>query len=113
MSQTAKTAIAVDFLYGRGFDLHAYVSASKPGSGNDLYILREEIWCLLTLKCTVLRIAPETEMFLLVAVVVMSRADDGEMDEGGQIVDCQGSNPASTYNFECNSTQILQSLVFL
>lgn len=44
---------------------------------------------------------------------VMSRDDDGEIDEGGEIVDCQGSNPASPYNFESNSTQILQSSVFL
>lgn len=41
MSQTAKPAIAVDFLYGWGFDLHANVSASKLGSGTDLCILRE------------------------------------------------------------------------
>lgn len=43
----------------------------------------------------------------------MSRDNDGEIDEGGQIVDCQGSNPASTYNFESNATQILQFSVFL
>lgn len=37
---------------------------------------------------------------------------DGDDDEERETDDCQGSNPAATYNPECNSAQILQSSVF-
>lgn len=43
----------------------------------------------------------------------MSRDNDeeDEIDGTGQSSDCPGATPASTYNFERNSTQILQPSV--
>lgn len=99
--QPPKWAQMIAWVKQPGFDLHSYVLGSKLGNGNDVSMPREHIWYLFIKKCTVFKIIPETEKFLLMVVAVVAMTMKVRWMVTVKISDCQSSNPAPSYNFEC------------